>query len=206
MVSVTSHREILENPRTSSFRARRSHGKLVNLGERECSTRAPTRSCWSSPLRAVMTDKVRRKMGSLVARRKAGNTNAGSRVPDGRRRQGFSWRSTPPPGEHAAPRSPGRTSLRSRFTDRPWRADLVQAERGDVHRALDRMPVERRTRKRLAVPGVITLSACRAVRAARGTFAHSECTVSPYTTPCRQDHVTAAIARKRFAACAARSR
>ena len=148
---------------------------------------AGTRSCSRNRRRSALTDKVRRKMGSLVvdAAKAVQYTNAGTFefLMDAEGKFYFMEVNTRLQVEHPGHRNGDRHRHRQGTDpDCGRRAAVVQAERSDVHRPLHRVPHQRRGSRD------VRAVARRHPRVQRAggpgvrvdTFAHSECTVSPY--------------------------
>ena len=140
----------LENPRHIEFQVLGDHhGNLVHLGERECSIQRRHQKLLEESPASPLTDKVRRKMGSLVvdAAKAVQYTNAGTFefLMDDDGKFYLHGGEHPPPGRAPGHRDGHRHRHRQRADpDRRRRAPVVQAERGHVHRPLDRVPDQRR--------------------------------------------------------------
>jgi acetyl-CoA carboxylase, biotin carboxylase subunit len=163
------------------------HGSVVHLGERECSIQRRHQKLIEESPSVALTDKMRRKMGSLVvdAARAVQYTNAGTFefLLDRDGRFYFMEVNTRLQVEHPVTEMvTGRRHREGADPDRGGRAPVVQAERGDVQRARDGVPGQRRR------PGDVQALARRDPRLQRAgrtgrpvdTAAHTDCTIPPY--------------------------
>ena len=140
----------LENPRHIEFQIIGDHhGNVVHLGERECSIQRRHQKLIEESPSPALSDKIRKKMGSLVvdAAKAVQYTNAGTFefLMDGDGTLLLHGDEHASPGRASRHRDGDRHRHRQGTDpDRGRGAAVVQAERGHVHRPLDRMPRQRR--------------------------------------------------------------
>ena len=140
----------LESPRHIEFQIIGDHhGNVVHLGERECSIQRRHQKLIEESPSPALSDKIRKKMGSLVvdAAKAVQYTNAGTfeflMDPDGK----FYYMETNTRLQVEHPVTEMVTGIdivKEQIPHRGRRAAVVQAERGHLHRPLDRVPRQRR--------------------------------------------------------------
>ncbi len=164
------------------------HGNVVHLGERECSIQRRHQKLIEEAPSVALTEKQRRRLGATVvdAARAVQYTNAGTFefLMDPAGHFYFLEANTRLQVEHPGHRVHHRHRHRQGTDpDRGRPAAVVQAERHRVPGPCDRVPDQRRgsgdVRRR--VPGVIHAFSVPGGPGVRvDSYAHSECTVSPY--------------------------
>ena len=206
----------LEAPRHIEFQVLGDHhGNVVHLGERECSIQRRHQKLIEEVAVAGVDREAAPQDGRVVvdAAKAVQYTNAGTFefLMDAERPFLLHGDEHAPPGRASRHRDGHRHRHRQGADPHRGRpAAVVQAERHHVHRPLDRVPrstprIPRRSRRRPGVIHAFSVPGGPGVRV--DTFAHAECTVSPY-----YDSMIAKIIvhgrdrRKRSPACAARSR
>ena len=140
----------LENPRHIEFQILGDHhGNVVHLGERECSIQRRHQKLLEESPSPALTDKIRRKMGSLVvdAAKAVQYTNAGTFefLMDEDGKFYFMEANTRLQVEHPVTEMvTGIDIVKEQIRIAAGERLVVQAERGDLHRPLDRVPDQRR--------------------------------------------------------------
>ena len=140
----------VESPRHIEFQMLGDHhGNVVHLGERECSIQRRHQKLIEESPSPALSEKMRRRMGSIVidAAKAVQYTNAGTfeflMDPDGRFY--FMEANTRLQVEHPVTEMvTGIDIVKEQIRIAAGERLVVQAERGDVHRALDRVPHQRR--------------------------------------------------------------
>jgi acetyl-CoA carboxylase biotin carboxylase subunit len=214
--ATSTSRSTSRNPRHIEFQIIGDHhGNLIHLGERECSIQRRHQKLIEESPSPALTDKVRRKMGSLVvdAAKAVQYTNAGTFefLMDGEGQVLLHGDQHASPGGASGHRDGHRHGYRQ-GADPDRAGERLSVKQSDVtftgHSIECRINAEDPVTFCVPSPGLIPRVECARGPGVRiDTFAHSECTVlAVLRLDDREDHVHGAIARKRSPGCAGRWR